>query len=56
MYKSTIKTITEKKVSTKENITENMVSIIFETKNNGKTKTETITLVGPGTLKSAALV
>lgn len=56
MYKTTIKDITEKQVSVKENTLENMVSITFETKNNGKIKTETITLVGSGTLKSTVLV
>jgi len=56
LYKTTIKNITETKVQSNDNSSQNMVSITFETEHNGQTKTETVTLVGTGTLKSAALV
>ncbi len=56
MYKTTIKSITENKVSTDDNGSQNMVTITFETENNGQSKSDSITLVGQGTIKSTVLV
>ncbi|MEW5819001.1 MAG: hypothetical protein AB1782_02310 [Cyanobacteriota bacterium] len=56
MHKTSIINISENEITTEENVSQNMVKITFETDNNGQQKTETITLVGHGTLKSTILV
>lgn len=56
MYQTTIKSITEKNVSANDNGSQKMVTITFETNDKGQVTTETITLVGQGTLRTTALV
>ena len=56
LYNTTIKSITENEVSTNDNGSQNMVTITFETENNGQSRLESITLVGKGTIKTTALV
>ena len=56
MYKTTVKSIKEKKVTLSDNIAQNVVSITLDFEVNGQAKTETITLIGAGTLKETALV
>lgn len=56
MRKTLIKSIVEDKVQSPSEHKDNQVSITFEVEKNGQTKVETITLVGPGSLKAAALV
>ena len=56
LYKTKIKNISENKVSTDNNDTQNLIKLTIETENNGQIKTETIRLIGSGSLKATALV
>jgi len=56
LYKTKIKNISENKVSTDRNNIQNLIKLTIETEENGHIKTETITLIGAGSIKATALV
>ncbi|MGD9580090.1 MAG: hypothetical protein AB7V50_01840 [Vampirovibrionia bacterium] len=56
LYKTKIKNISENKVLTDNNKTQNLIKLTIETEKNGQIQTETITLIGPGSIKATALV
>lgn len=56
LYKTKIKNISENKVSTDKDNIQNLIKLTIETDDNGQIKTETITLIGSGSIKATALV